>query len=207
MEIILENLGKRYNHHWIFKELNLLIQSGKPLAILGNNGSGKSTLLQVILGSQTYSEGSIIFRNNQEEIPKEKVFRVCSIAAPYIDLLEDLSFSENIEFAHRFFPFSRSTKEIIQLTGLEVAKDRPLKFFSSGMKQRVKLGLAILSCKPVLLLDEPCSNLDREGMEWYNQMITEHLNNRLLIVGSNSDPMEMGFCEQTIDIRNYKYNG
>ncbi len=207
LEIILENLGKRYNQNWIFKGLNWSVASGQSLAILGNNGSGKSTLLQMILGSQTCSEGKVVFKNNHQEIPEDQVFNQCSIAAPYLDLYEELSFAENIEFAHRFFPYSFTAKEIIQLTKLESAKDRQLKFFSSGMKQRVKLALAILSSKPVVLLDEPCSNLDAEGMEWYNQMVKDYLQNKLIIVSSNSDPMEMGFCQQTIDIRTYKNNG
>lgn len=207
LEIILENLGKRYNQNWIFRGLTWTIPAGESLAILGNNGSGKSTLLQMILGSQTGSEGSIRFVDQSEEIPSEKIYRVCSIAAPYLDLFEELSLIENFQFAHQFHSLSCTLNDFLEITGLMSAKERQLKFFSSGMKQRVKLGLALLSKKQVVLLDEPCSNLDAEGMQWYNRMVADYQKNRILIVSSNSDPAEMGFCKTTIDIRNYKNNG
>lgn len=207
LEIILENLGKRYNQNWIFRGLTWTISKGQALAILGNNGSGKSTLLQMILGSQTASEGQIRFLDNSTELAPETIYRVCSIAAPYLDLFEELSLVENFQFAKQFHGVSCTQQDFLEITGLSAARDRQLKFFSSGMKQRVKLGLALLSPKPVVLLDEPCSNLDAEGMQWYNELVSKHQQNRILIVSSNSDPMEMGFCTVTIDIRNYKNNG
>ncbi len=206
MKISVQNLGKRYNQNWIFKGVNLDILPNSQWAILGNNGSGKSTLLQTILGSQTASEGVVEFSSDGKVIPTEEVYTQCSIAAPYLDLFEELSFRENIEFQQKFKPFRQgiSESDIITLGGLSAAADRPLKQFSSGMKQRVKLVLALTADSAVVLLDEPCSNLDKEGIEWYNILIQQFSKERIIVISSNSDINEMGFCENRIDIRDYK---
>ena len=176
------------------------------LAIFGNNGSGKSTLLQVILGSKMPSEGEVIFKLGQTIIEQEEVFKYCSIAAPYLELFEELSLRENIEFQARFKSFIAGITPniILEVSGLELVADRPLKQFSSGMKQRAKLALALLADTFVVLLDEPCSNLDAEGINWYKKMVSEYSKNRIVIVSSNADMDEAGFCKKNIDIRDFK---
>lgn len=212
MKITLQNIGKRFNREWIFKNINYEFESNKAYVILGANGSGKSTLLQVIAGNLTSSEGNIIYKNqqlttgNQQLIKPENIFQYLSFAAPYLELFEEYSLKESIEFHSKFKNFisGLSTKEIIGLTGLEKSQDKQLKYFSSGMKQRVRLALAILSDAPLLLLDEPCSNLDREGVEWYQKLINDHSKNRLVIICSNQQKQEYEFCSEELKLEKYK---
>ncbi len=205
MEIILENVGRRFNREWIFKNINYTFCSGKSYAILGINGSGKSTLLQILCGSLSPSQGKIAYQQNKKAIDTEHIFQQVSIAAPYLELIEDFTLSEAIHFHFQFKkPLDKiSSKEIIHLLGMESSKNKQVKYFSSGMKQRLKLVLAFLSDTPLLFLDEPCSNLDNQGITWYHQLVSSYSKDRLVIVCSNQE-VEYDFCENQLKIADYK---
>lgn len=202
MEISLENIGRRFNRDWIFREINQKFIPGNSYAILGPNGSGKSTLLQLISGSLTPSEGTLRYNISEKEIDIETVYQYLSIAAPYLELIEEYTLTELIEF---HFSFKKPVLDIsiVELLGFERSKNKQLKYFSSGMKQRVKLALAVCSDVPVLILDEPTSNLDKEGIEWYLQLINRFTLNRILLIGSNQEH-EYNFCSHRLNITEYK---
>lgn len=206
MQITLEKLGKRYNREWIFRNINCEFNSDKSYAILGSNGSGKSTLLQVIAGNQLPSEGKINYSNDQVNIAAEQIFHQLSFAAPYLELIEEYSLTELIQFQAHFKPFlsDLSATEIVQIIGLEKSKDKELKYYSSGMKQRVRLALALLSNTPIILLDEPTSNLDKKGIEWYSHLVHNYAKNRLLIVCSNHINHEYEFCKEQLLMEDFK---
>ncbi len=205
MKIILEQIGRRFNRDWIFKNLNYTFESGKSYAILGANGSGKSTLLQVISGSLTSSEGKLNYTNNGVQIDIENVFPELSIAAPYLDLIEEFSLNEHIDFHFQFKNYrdGYDKRTLIALLNLLHSEHKALKNFSSGMKQRVKLALAFCSDTKVLLLDEPTSNLDQQGIEWYLSLIKQFSTDRLVIVCSNQEH-EYAFCNDILSVEDYK---
>jgi ABC-type multidrug transport system ATPase subunit len=217
MKISLTNAGKRFNRDWIFRNINQEFISGTAYAITGPNGSGKSTLLQVIGGAIIMSEGKAnytignwqraIGNSNtlEKEIEIDKAFQYISIAAPYLELIEEMTVLEMLAFHAQFKPFlpNITIPEIISIIGLQAATNKQIRFYSSGMKQRVKLAQAIFSDVPCVLLDEPCTNLDAVGIELYHQLIREYGNNRLIIVSSN-DPQEYSFCTTTLSISDYK---
>lgn len=202
MEISLENIGRRFNREWIFREVNQTFVSGNSYAILGPNGSGKSTLLQLISGSLTPSEGILRYKLSDKDIDIEGAYQYLSIAAPYLELIEEYTLSELIEF-HFSFKKKVTDVSIVELLGFDRSKNKQLKYFSSGMKQRVKLALTLCSDVPVLILDEPTSNLDKEGVEWYHQLIDQFTLNRVLLIGSNQEH-EYGFCNHRLNITDYK---
>jgi len=206
MKITLQNISKRYNTQWIFRNVNFEFSAENPCVILGANGSGKSTLLQLISGTISPSGGKIEYSTNGHHIEIENIFRQLSFAAPYLELIEEYTLEEMLKFHVAFKSFfeNLSIEKIIEILRLENAKNKPLKNFSSGMKQRVKLGLAILSNTPLLLLDEPCSNLDKSGIEWYQSLIEQYRKNRLVIVCSNQQQHEHAFCTQPLNIENFK---
>lgn len=206
MQIKLDNIGKRYNYEWIFRKVNYEFTSDNNYVILGGNGSGKSTLLQVITGNLMQSEGELNYTFSDSKIETEKIFKHLSFAAPYLDLFEEFTLAESIEFQAKFKPFYKEldTKEIIELTQLEKVKDKQLKQYSSGMKQRVRLALAILSDTPLLLLDEPTSNLDKKAIDWYQNLINNYSENRLIFVCSNQQEYEYPFCNKQLFIEEYK---
>lgn len=205
MRISLSNVGKRYNREWVFRNLNFEFELNKHCAITGPNGTGKSTLLQIIAGSAIYNEGKITYQDVDKTIQPEKIFKQISFAAPYLDLVEEMTLNEFFSFHHKMKGWisTLDTKQIIFLLRLEKSAHKQLRYFSSGMKQRVKLAQAIFSDVPVVLLDEPLANLDDDGILLYNFLTKEYSNNRLLIISSN-DKIEYDFCEQIIDMRNYK---
>ncbi len=205
MKIKLTNVGKRFNREWIFKNLNYEFVAGKSYAITGANGSGKSTLLQIIAGSALFNEGSIDYTEEGKIIPAEKVYENISVATPYLELVEEMTLTEFLNFhgsLKKWLP-SFETKKIIALINLTAAAQKQIRYFSSGMKQRVKLAQAIFSHVSFVLLDEPCTNLDEEGIELYKKLIDEYCKNRLVIVSSN-DKQEYDFCNEIILINNYK---
>lgn len=204
--IQLHKLGKRYNYEWIFRHVELELISNERYVVLGSNGSGKSTFLQVIAGNQLSSEGSIDYTVNDVQVEQDDLFRHISYAAPYLDLFEEFTLRECIEFQAQFKPFrdGLSTQTIIELSGLQKAGEKQLKYFSSGMKQRVRLILAILADSSILFLDEPTSNLDRTAISWYQQLVEQHMQNRLILVASNQLEYEYSFCTKQIHIEEYK---
>lgn len=206
MQIKLNNVGKRYNYEWIFRKVNYEFTSDNNYVILGGNGSGKSTLLQVITGNLMQSEGELNYTLSDSKIENENIFKHLSFAAPYLDLFEEFTLAESIEFQAKFKPFYKEldTKKIIELTQLENAKDKQIKVYSSGMKQRVRLALAILSDTPLLLLDEPTSNLDKKAIDWYQNLINNYSKNRLIFVCSNQQEYEYPFCNKQLFIEEYK---
>jgi len=195
----LTNVGKRYNREWIFRGVNYEFRSGKRYAITGPNGSGKSTLLQVIGGALMHNEGTIQYNADVSGVPYQQI----SIAAPYLELVEEMTAKEMLNFHAQFKSLVSPINEILQKVGLAEAANKQLRYFSSGMKQRLKLAQAFFSDTPILLLDEPATNLDADGMALYHRLINDHTNNRLVIISSN-DKQEYDFCEEIVEIGQYK---
>jgi len=204
MTITLEDIGRRFNQEWIFKGINYQFNPGGKYAILGPNGSGKSTLLSVILGNLSPSEGIITY-NQEKNIAVERIYQYVSFAAPYLDLIEEFTLQETIDFHFKFKQLHKGFDEgmVLELLGLKKSQDKALKHFSSGMKQRTKLVLACCAETPILLLDEPTSNLDKQGVSWYHDLIERFTANRLVIVGSNQEA-EYSFCNHFVQITDYK---
>lgn len=204
MTIDLINAGRRFNQEWIFRNLTAEFSSAGKYAILGPNGSGKSTLLSVIAGSLSTSEGTITYRNGNE-IEPEKVYTHLSLAAPYLDLIEEFTLQETIDFHFQFKSYYNDLNAagVLDILGLAKSKHKALKYFSSGMRQRTKLALAFCSDTSILILDEPTSNLDQQGISWYQELITNFTQNRMVFVGSNQE-IEYAFCEKQINITDYK---
>ena len=204
MKIKLYEVGKRFNREWILRNLNLEFTTGRNYAITGPNGSGKSTLLQIIAGATTLSEGEVQYFFLNRQLPVEKIFTHISIAAPYMELVEEMTLVEFLNFHSRLKPWlpGMITTQIIAFLKLEGAAHKQIRYFSSGMKQMVKLAQAVFSNVPLVLLDEPSTNLDAEGIILYKNLIKNFCANRLVIVSSN-DLDEYDFCEIAIDLKNH----
>jgi ABC-type multidrug transport system ATPase subunit len=203
--ITLENVGRRFNREWIFKGVNYTFSSGKIYAVLGPNGSGKSTLFQVLNSSLVPSIGSINYTFDNKPVEPEQVYKHLSLAAPYLELIEDFTLTEVIDFHFKFKAFAdgMNKESLIDLLGMAASKHKLIKYFSSGMKQRLKLALAFCSYTPLLMLDEPTSNLDTQGVDWYLNLVQKFAKYRLTIICSNQEH-EYSFCDEQISISDYK---
>jgi ABC-type multidrug transport system ATPase subunit len=205
MTIQTEDLGKRFNREWIFKKLTFTFKQGDIYAITGSNGSGKSTLLQTLWGQLPASTGRVSYFLGEKSIASEDFFQHISIATPYMDLIEEFTLEEMLRF-HFNFKAIRSTKtitELIELMELNHAKNKQILNFSSGMRQRVKLGLAFYSDTPVLFLDEPTTNLDNKSIEWYQKNLHSMPSDTLIFIASNQEH-EYPSTAKKIDILNLK---
>lgn len=204
MKIILENIGRRFNQEWIFKNINHTFNTNESYAILGPNGSGKSTLLRLIAGSLSPSVGTIQYYLNDQIIESENIFKSISLAAPYLELIDAFSLEELIHFHFKFKNYlpEFDATAIIRLLDLKNYSNKTFNYFSSGMKQRVKLALSFCSDTPILLLDEPTSNLDQQGISWYLSLVKQFSANRLTIVCSNQE-QEYQFCKHHIRVDSY----
>lgn len=206
IQIQLQSAGKKFQKQWVFRNLQLHIKGSEKLAITGLNGSGKSTLLQIISGFQSLTEGSIHFSLNENTIPIDQWYHQLTYAAPYIDLPEEYNLQELLSFYSSFKPFQNnlSNEDVIDIMQLGNSSNKAIKHFSSGMKQRLKLSMAILSDTPVLLLDEPLSNLDKNGHAWYHELIQKYAGHKTILVCSNNIEEEIRFCNSKLDIHDFK---
>lgn len=205
INITAKNLGKKFQYEWIFKNVDFVWENGQKYAIIGGNGSGKSTILHLLAGVTSPSEGDITYISQKKHFSPENIFYHINWVAPYIDLIEELNLKEIFAFHTKFKTIPQKFTDWAD--NIQIPKKRHetlLKLYSSGMKQRVKLGLAFASESPILLLDEPTSNLDTAGIDWYrNCILDQNIQNRLCIIASNQIH-EYDFCEKILAINNFQ---
>jgi len=206
MTISLFDAGKRFNYDWIFRHVDYTFRPGQSYAIIGPNGSGKSTLLQALAGYSWLSEGTLTATDAEgRTIADDHLFLNIALAAPYLEVIEEMTLTEFWAFQQTFHPFlpGHTASTVSERLGLTSAQHKQIRYFSSGMKQRVRLGQALFSSKPVVLLDEPCTNLDAEGLTLYHGLLEELAPGKLVVICSN-DEQEIRTCTERLDIRDFK---
>lgn len=203
MQISLQNIGKRFGREWLFKNINQDFCMGNSYAILGANGSGKSTFLQILIGILASTEGKIIYYKNDKIIDNTLIFRELVWVAPYLELIEEFTLEEFLNWHHQLKPFQYAPKIIAEKLELEKSYHKFLKNFSSGMKQRVKLSTALYGSSPIILLDEPTSNLDNKGINWYQNELKNQLKDKITIICSNQS-YEYEMCNNQIELSHFK---
>jgi len=200
-EIRVNKLSKRFGYQWIIRDFDGIFSSDRIYGIAGNNGSGKSTLIKMFSGFLSPSSGDIRYTVAGKSVQISQIFHFVSLAGPYTDLINEFTLQEMFTFHQKFKklkdPISyREFEDVIQLTG---QKGKLLQHFSSGMKQKIQLGLALLSDTPILLLDEPTAFLDKTAKIWFAELIVKHAADRLVFIASN-DPFDIGLCNEVIDL-------
>jgi len=201
MDITLAGIGKRFDRNWILADLNLSIKSADRLAVMGTNGSGKSTLLKLISGYLTASEGHITYTYTGNKIERDDIHRYLAFSAPYIELDEEFSIKELFEHYQVFKPFRRKNlKDFLAFTDFTKEANKSIKYFSSGMKQRLSLGFAFNMDVPLLLLDEPTSFLDDNYKIWYHNALKQLPPEQTIIIATN-DKDDISMCNQKVTIQ------
>jgi ABC-type multidrug transport system ATPase subunit len=206
VEIKLAQLGKRYKR-WIFRDIDLVFLPSKRYGVIGRNGVGKSTLLRLISGYTSPTAGKVTYKLSGIQIDAQQSALLIGYSAPYINLIDELTVREMLEFHTSFkevYPEVINLDKFLEKINLLSHRDFLVGDLSSGLMQRLKVGLTILTKTPVILLDEPSSYLDLPGKKWYNELLNEYSFNRLVIVASN-DPEDVSECEEMIDMM--QFNG
>ena len=194
-------LRKRFGLHWIVKDFEHVFESGSRTAISGPNGSGKSTLVKLLCGQLVPSAGEVSFSESGTEIATGHVYRHVSLCGPYVELIEELTGEEHLRL-HRDLRGFRQNLSLDEVWSRVAWKKRVRKqtvaSYSSGMKQRLKLLIALATEASAVFLDEPTSNLDVEGVEWYRRLVADWGGNGTLIIASNEE-RDFVDCDNQID--------
>lgn len=203
--ITLQQIGKRFGRQWLFQNVSVLMRQGNVYALTGNNGTGKSTLLQVVYGYQAPTKGAVAaIGTDEKEIAPASLYEHISFVAPYVELPEEFTLREQLSFHFSFKSLAPGfdIQSVIDAIWLSDSADKKIKHFSSGMRQRVKLAQAFYADTPVLLLDEPCTNLDKRGIEWYRDTVNRQKEKKLVVIASNQ-LYEYEFADSVIDLNSY----
>jgi heme exporter protein A len=196
------DLSKKFNERLIFKNVGFELQSGQSLVVTGQNGSGKTTLMRIISGLLSPSEGRLTFFKDNREIDTEEIFKHIGLVGPYLQLYNNLTALENLAFFSKIRGLGMNRSKILELTkqvGLEGREMDYVKNYSSGMIQRLKFVFALIHEPPILLVDEPTSNLDEKGMEIVYGLLNKQMENRILIVATNN-PEESRFGQTNVHV-------
>jgi ABC-type multidrug transport system ATPase subunit len=206
MQVRLQVIGKKFNTDWIFRNLTFSFEPNSATAILGRNGSGKSTLLQVIAGNIHPTEGAVVYILEGKNIPPDRIFRHISMAAPYLELVEDFTLAEMLRFHFSFKKIlpGHDHDTLTKMLSFNAGRNKQIRQFSSGMKQRLKLLLAVMSDVELLLLDEPTVNLDSAGIAWYHELLQRYAGNRTLVICTNQPQTESPGVDLRLEIEQFK---
>ncbi len=209
VELQCEGLSKKFINKIIFKNLDLCLNSGDSLAITGRNGTGKSTLIKVISNLIRESSGKVIMKIEGKEIQQEKRYKHIGLVAPYLNLYDELNAFENLEFFYKLKNKSPEKKVVIERinsllerVNLFSRRNDLIKNYSSGMKQRLKMAFSILSEPEILFMDEPRTNLDKDGIEIAYSIAEEQKQRGILIIATN-EAEDLHLCERKINIEDF----
>jgi heme exporter protein A len=208
LEIEARNITKIFNEKIIFKDICFNLNSGESMGITGKNGAGKTTLIKIIAGVLSLSLGSIVFKSNSSEINNGKIFNRIGFVSPYLNLYDEFSAMENLIICDKILGNDNKLsryESILSLVSLYDRRNDPVRIYSSGMKQRLKYALALINYPELLLLDEPMSNLDAEGMIIVQNIINEQRDRGILILATNEES-DLKYCNKIINLDDEKNN-
>jgi ABC-type multidrug transport system ATPase subunit len=196
LHIQINNIGKRYQNQWLFRNINLELKLGDSLSVTGQNGSGKSTFMQVVYGLVQASEGEVLINGTSNYKPHE----VFALSAPYLELPMEFSILEIHDLYLRTQKMNAGLDEFLSFSDFNKSQvNRAVKLFSSGMQQRLKTALCLSSNSPILLLDEPLTNMDAKGEDWYKNCLNDIQDKIVIIAGNN--PIEYAFTNSNLQIK------
>lgn len=203
MEVQLLDVGKKFGKKWIFKAVNFTLCAGKKYALTGHNGSGKTTLLKIAAAAALPDKGKVCYTQEGKRIPANELYRYLAFTSPHANLPEEMTLSEICRFYHHLKPLEMPLSEFLERTALKEAENKPIGHFSSGMKQKLQIALALFSENRLVLLDEPSANFDAENTQWLKDEISQLSSKKTLLLSSNRQVV-LSACDQVIKIEQWK---
>jgi len=200
MQIHLDNISKRFQEEWIIKDFSYVFNSGTVYGIKGINGSGKSTLLKILSGSLSPSTGAVFYAQGDNKIDANQIYKHVAYAAAEDELVEELTILELLDHISNFNSLSLSIAEFINNYDFVGHKNKVIASYSSGMKQRLKLGIAICMDKTIKLFDEPSSYLDTTNKKlFFDNLETAKKSSDLICIASNDDE-DFALCDEVLSL-------
>lgn len=188
MKISVEKIVKNFGERRILRDISFSLESGQSVAVVGPNGSGKTTLVKILCGLIRPTSGKVTFRHHDNEIDPGDLYKHLGLVSPYLELYEELTAKENLKFFGRMKNIAHldeKMNELMKRMNLAGREDDPVKTYSSGMRQRLKYVFALLDDPEILVLDEPTSNLDVDGIERVYKIMDEQKQEKILIIATN----------------------
>lgn len=203
LNLTVERLTKEFNRRTIFRDISFSLSNGQSLAITGKNGSGKSTLVKILCGVLSPTKGTIEYIADGKKLKPDDVKHSLGLVSPYLQLYDEFTGLENLlvlsNIRSNSVPVKARAVQLLEQFGLGKRQDDYLRTYSSGMRQRLKYAFALLHQPVFLILDEPTSNLDVEGVELVKQVVEEQKRRAILIVATN-DAIEASWCEKQVHL-------
>ena len=197
-----KSISKSFNFREVLKDISFEIENGQSLALTGHNGSGKTTLIRILCFLLRPDKGTVNFERDGKNVKQAEIKKHFSLVGPYLQLYDELTAFENLEFAARLKNINNPENtiyELIDQVGLKGRAHDLTKTYSSGMKQRLKYAFAMLPEPDILFLDEPTSNLDREGIEIVYQIMEKQKKDKILIFATN-DEIDLKLADRIIKV-------
>jgi heme exporter protein A len=202
VSVCAKDVKKVFGRRIIFDLIRFDLVEGESLAITGPNGSGKSTLVKIIAGVLSPTSGNIEIAIDDRVIKSEDLYQNVGLVSPYLQLYEEFSGLENLRLAADIRGISNTGEELSDLlsrVSLFHRRNDEVRAYSSGMKQRLKYAFALSHSPSVLILDEPTSNLDVEGLSMVRSIIEEQRKRGIIVLATN-DKADIQFCNKVIDL-------
>ena len=199
LQLRFENVRRRFGRLSVLQGVTGGVGPGELLAVTGPNGSGKSTLLRCLSGLLAPDGGTIEYRENGEPLDAAARRRRVGVVAPDLAFYGEMTVGENLEFFARLrrMPPDRG---LAVLDRLQLPLDRMASALSSGMRQRLRWGWALLHSPRLLLLDEPFQNFDAAGERIARELLAEHLAGGGAAVVANPSTLELDDVAGRLDL-------
>ena len=191
------NLSKSFSQTSILKNVHFELELGKICVIVGNNGSGKTTFLKCLSGLMNYDSGLIDYNCLNGHL----------FLSDKLNIFGDLTIEENLKVVSTYHNQNYDQtffNDSLKTLNIEQFKDLPLKFLSRGNLQRNKLCIAMNLNWDYLLIDEPFSNLDREGIKIFNNIFEDFKSKNKSIIYSTHQNTEQSSFDSIISVEDFK---
>ncbi len=203
--IVARSVGKRFGRRYVFRGVDVRAEPGEVIAITGHNGSGKSTLLRILSGLLTPTEGEVYGLSEGRKLSSENIAHAVGYVAPYVNSYDSFTARENLEFVRRVRRIDsvQNVDDVLSRVGLAKFADQTVGTYSSGMKQRLRIGLALLHDPAILMFDEPGTNLDAAGRDLVASVVMQQkASGRVVILATNSEH-EAAMCDREISMTEF----
>lgn len=201
MRIEAHALRKVFNRRLIFRDVSFVLDTRQVLLVSGRNGAGKSTLVKIIASVLSPSSGSMTYTMEGKALGDQATGQI-GLVAPYLQLYDEFSAAEHLSLCMTMRgarPDPDRAGQLLTEVGLFERRYDPVRTYSSGMKQRLKYAAARIHRPAILILDEPMSNLDVEGIAMVRTVMTEHRREGILIVATN-DLTDLDHFDTRVDL-------
>lgn len=202
MKVDVINIYKNFGSRKVLSNINFSVTNSLIFGVTGKNGSGKSTLVKIIAGILSANKGEVRYTIDNKVLNNLTIYQHYGFVSPYLQLYEEFSAIENIEIISkiRSIPLNESwAHQLLEKFNLLDRKDDLVREYSSGMKQRLKYVVALYHKPKLLILDEPRSNLDIEGIRIVYETIKEQKLNGCVIIATN-DIEDIQLCDSVLDL-------